>query len=95
MNMLFMYVCTIHIIIVCADMTMQQALRLRPDNVAPAAGAALGPAGEEGGCDGGAAEVVVQCKVAGAEVVAEERRPVDSAACHLLEEHQHHPVDPR
>jgi hypothetical protein len=42
-------------------MTMQQQA-LRPDNVAPAAGAALGPAGEEGGCDGGA-EVVVQGKV--------------------------------
>jgi len=38
---------------------------------------------------------VVDGEVAGAEVVAEKRRLVDGAARHLLEEHEHHAVDPR
>ena len=62
--------------------------------MAAAAGATLGLAGEEGGGDGGA-QAVVDGKVAGAEVVAENRRLVDGAARHLLEEHEHHAVDPR
>jgi len=62
--------------------------------VAAAAGATLGLAGEEGGGDGGA-QAVVDGEVAGAEVVAENRRLVDGATRHLLEEHEHHAVDPR
>jgi len=62
--------------------------------VAAAAGATLGLAGEEGGGDGGA-QAVFDGEVAGAEVVAEKRRLVDGAARHLLEEHEHHAVDPR
>jgi hypothetical protein len=86
--------CAICIIVCRHDHICQQCRRapvsvLRPDDVSPAACAALGLAGEEGG-----GEVVVKGKVAGAEVVAEERRAVYGAACHLLEEHQHHAVDP-
>jgi hypothetical protein len=66
----------------------------RPDHEATAAGAALGLAGEEGGGDGGA-QAVVLGEVAGAEVVAEERRHFHGAARHLPEEHEHHAVDPR
>ena len=62
--------------------------------MAAAAGATLGLAGEEGGSDGGA-QAVFDGEVAGAEVVAEKRRLVDGAARHLLEEHEHHAVDPR
>ena len=61
--------------------------------MAAAAGATLGLAGEEGGGDGGA-QAVFDGEVAGAEVVAEKRRLVDGAARHLLEEHEHHAVDP-
>lgn len=61
--------------------------------MAAAAGATLGLAGEEGSGDRGA-QAVVDGEVAGAEVVAEKRRLVDGAARHLLEEHEHHAMDP-
>jgi hypothetical protein len=69
---------------------------LRPDDVSPAAGAALGLAGEEGGGDGGAERSWSRAKLRVLKLWRRSGgRAVHGAAFHLLEEHEHHAVDPR